>query len=267
MVGRYWGLSQDPFMPGGGPFVSCPGHSEAVERLVYAVESGERMASLRAPAGLGKTRVVAETLRRLRSPQRKLARVESPSEEVALWEVLAGRIGARSRAAHTSASAWRCLEDAVRLCRWQGQGVVLVVDHAQFAGPSADWRRLAHIDLQPATRLTLIVVGREVEWGEEGAESWELAIRLPPLSRDETTLYLEAKLADAGRAEPTFTPRAVTRIQALAGGVPRGVDRLASLALMAGAARRLEIVTPDVVDGVERECTTRGALTGPGRAW
>ena len=258
MVGHHWGLSHDPFVAGGGPFVPSPGHAEAVERLVYAVEAGERMVSLRAPAGLGKSRVVAEALRRLRGPQRKLARVVAPVEESGLWDALAGRLGARTRAGSGSWLAWRNLEDAIRLCRWQGQGVVLVVDDAQNVRPSTDWRRLAHIDLQAATRLTLILAGREPTSGEEFAEPWELAIRLAPLSRDETAGYLEAKLADAGRFVPTFTPRAVTRIQALAGGVPRGVDRLASLALMAGAARRLEIVTPDVVDGVERECTAAG---------
>jgi hypothetical protein len=38
-------------------------------------------------------------------------------------------------------------------------------------------------------------------------------------------------------------------------GIPRGLDRLGSLALMAGALRGLEIITPEVVEGAARECT------------
>ena len=80
-------------------------------------------------------------------------------------------------------------------------------------------------------------------------------IRLPALTRSEAEQYLAAKLAAAGRDEPTFTPRALNRLHACSLGIPRGLDRLASLALMAGALRGLEIVTPDLIEGVTQECT------------
>ena len=44
------------------------------------------------------------------------------------------------------------------------------------------------------------------------------------------------------------------RLHARSAGVPRGLDRLASLALLAGAVQRLEILSPEVVEGVAREC-------------
>ena len=74
------------------------------------------------------------------------------------------------------------------------------------------------------------------------------------MTRSETAHYVSTKLAAAGREREAFLPPAVGRLHALSGGNPRGVDRLATLALMAGAVRGLEVVTPDVVDGVAVEC-------------
>jgi hypothetical protein len=79
-----------------------------------------------------------------------------------------------------------------------------------------------------------------------------------PLTRGAAGRYLADKLASAGRDGLTFTPGAITRLHALSGGVPRGLDRLASLSLMAGAMKRLEVIPPEVVEGVTRECIAVG---------
>ena len=80
-------------------------------------------------------------------------------------------------------------------------------------------------------------------------------LRVVPLTRSDAEKYLATRLSAAGRDEPTFSPRALDRLHAWSEGVPRGLDRMASLALMAGALRRVEIITPDIIDGVARECT------------
>ncbi len=257
MVNRHWGLNRDPFAPGRGPFVETPGAQEAVERLVHVVESGDRRVKLSAPAGSGKSRILAEVAHRLRGPTRRVARVSAAPDLDAVAREFAERLGVRSRTPGEAPHGWRKLAEAVRLCRWQKLGVVLVVDDSQEAGPGVDWSRLARIDPHPATRLTLIVSGRASADGE-AADPWELAVRLPAMSRTETAHYLECRLVDAGRVGPTFTPRAVTRLHGLTGGLPGGVDRLASLALVGGAVRRLEMISPEVVEGVAAECLPAG---------
>ena len=257
MVGRHWGLTHDPFADGAGPFVETPGHREAAERLVHAIEVGERLVAVDAPAGLGKSRVLDHVLGRCRDPSRRIARVSAPVDGAGLLAGLAEGLGVRLPAAVGRSAAWKGLADAVRVCRFAGQSVVLAVDDAHVLDRPADRHdllRLPHLDAHPSARLTVVMMGRDSEEADPGPDPWGLAIRLAPLSRSETGLYLEAKLAGAGRAEVAFTPRAVTRLQALCGGVPRGLDRLASLALMAGAVRGLEIITPDVVEGAAREC-------------
>jgi type II secretory pathway predicted ATPase ExeA len=233
---------------------------EAVARVVDAVETGQRWAAVRGDAGLGRSTVLARAARELRRPDCRIARVGAPVDGTTLWLTLAEGLGTRPRRGASRAAAWAALREAVRLCRWQKLSAVLLVDDAQTLCDDSDRSDLDRlVDLEPgeATRLTVVAAFREPE---EPADEpthrvpWELDVRLTPLRLSDTTSYVETKLAAAGRTESLFTPRAFVRLHDLSGGVPRGIDRLASLSLMAAALRRLEVVTPDVVEGVLREC-------------
>lgn len=256
----YWKLNADPFLDGGSPFVGLATHREAVARLVESIESGRRLAVLRGGGGTGKSRVLAQALAECRSPSRKVARLTGPLDGTALFGSLATALGARVPAASSRSQTWRALLDAVRLCRWQRLQVVLAIDDCQALDSTADQldlERLRHLDPLGEGRLTVVQVHRDGD-GDEAetedlAELDRLAIRLGPLTRSECVEYLTSKLAAAGRAEPTFTPRACNRLLAGSEGNPRRLDRLATLALMAGAVRGVEIVTPEVVDGITQE--------------
>ncbi|CAN5871957.1 hypothetical protein BH23PLA1_BH23PLA1_25150 [soil metagenome] len=278
---RHWNLNRDPFHPGPEfPFVPTATHSEALARLIHVVEAGERRADLRALAGLGKSRVLAEALRRLRTPERRVALASVPGSTAHLLRELAGPLGTRVAPEARLEAAWRTLAEAVRLARCQGQGVVLAVDDDRFLDhPEGrrDLQRLAHLDPHPEARVTLLVAGRPIGTDMEPAEEseldldsgsepgvgddWALVLRLDRLTRSEAEQYLSARLSAAGRSEPAFTPRAMVRLHALSRGVPRGLDRLAGLALLAGALRGLEIITPEVVEDAGQECwATRPVL-------
>jgi type II secretory pathway predicted ATPase ExeA len=262
---RHWKLSRDPFLEAGAPFVSVAPHEEAVARLVDTIETGQRRAVVRAGAGLGKTSVLVRALAETRGPWRRAVLLSCPTEGPGLLAGLAEGLGRRVPAGASRGLSWKALDEAVRLCRWQRQRVILAIDDCQHLTDPAgllDLERLVHLDPHPDSRLTVLLVFRtdEVEESRAMAFPWELLIRLPALTRGDAEVYLSAKLAAAGRAEPTFTPRAIQRIHFASAGNPRGLDRLASLALMAGALRGLEVVTPDVIEGVARECTLNSAV-------
>ncbi len=261
----HWRLSGDPFPGPGSPYVRTTGHDEALARLVHTIEAGGRLAVLRAGAGLGKSVVLARAILATKGPQRRFARVSFPTDGVSMLAGLAGALGGVVPSGPGRPAAWKALGDAVKLCRWQKLHAVLVVDDCQELGDPADARdleRLAQLDPHPSTRLTVVQAFREPDEVDEGRgfaipspPAWELSIRLPPLTRSESLRFVAEKVAAAGRSTPVFTPLALVRLHDLSGGVPRGLDRLGSLALMAGASRGLELVTHDVVDGVARECS------------
>jgi type II secretory pathway predicted ATPase ExeA len=251
--------SSDPFSERDAPFIPTAIHAEAVARLVHLIESGQRHVKLHAGAGLGKTMVLRRALELVRGPGRRIVQTSGPIDGLDLLTTLAERSGRRLALGASRADAWRALSDAARLCRLQRLAMVLVVDDAQGLTSPADrldLDRLAHLDPHPEARLTVVQIGRDFDADADAdAEPWSLAVRLAPLTRTETSDYLNARLAAAGRDQPAFTPRAVTLLHALTSGVPRGLDRLASLALIASDARGLEMISPDVIDGVARECT------------
>jgi type II secretory pathway predicted ATPase ExeA len=265
---RHWRLTRDPFLDGAPPFVATEVHHEAVARLVHTIESGQRRAIVQAAPGRGKSVVLARALAASKSPARRAALISSPTDGTTLLSMLAERLGIRVASGAGRGAAWKALSDAVRLCRWQRLQVVLAIDDAQdLVTPTdrLDLDRLVHLDPHPESRLTILAAFRTSEFDkdEEPRAAWDLLIRLPVLTRSETEQYVAAKLAAAGRAEPTFTPRALHRLHALSAGVPRGLDRLASLALMAAAVRGLEMISPEIIEGVAGECTLPEALALP----
>ena len=242
-VERHWGLSDFPFREGPSPFVPTPTHAAAVARLRQSVESEHRLAVLEAPGGLGKTMVLDRVLDDLRSPHRRLARSSAANDGTTLLADLAASLGVRVRPGSPWAVAWKALADAARLCRLQGLTVVLALDDIHEADDPRTLDRLLHLN----ARLTVLRVGRPC-----GAEpdSWSPLVRLLPLTRTEAGQYLNTKLAASGRDGPTFTPRALARVHAISGGVPRALDRLASRTLREGACQGREIVGLEVVEEV-----------------
>src|SRR5258707_1069314 len=78
--------------------------------------------------------------------------------------------------------SWKALDEAVRLCRWQRQRVILAIDDCEHLTDPAgllDLERLVHLDPHPDSRLTVLLVFRtdEAEGSRALAFPWELLIR------------------------------------------------------------------------------------------
>jgi MSHA biogenesis protein MshM len=253
----FWKLSCDPFLGPEPVYVSTGSHDEAVARLVATVESGERFAVLRGAEGIGKSLTLARMAAEVRGPRRRLSMMTRPGDGLALLAGLAEGLGRRVSPGASRSAAWSTLAEAVRVCQWQRVHPILVVDDIQDLVEPYDRRdlaRLVHLGNRPTNPLTVVQAICDSDDDLTPARPWELAVRLLPLTRSETEQYIVAKLAAARRVEPVFTPPALTRIHHLSGGVPRGIDRLASLALRAGAVDQAARVTPEVIDAVAGAC-------------
>lgn len=246
----HWGLRYDPFHGAGGPFVATPGHEAAVRRVVEAIEARVSRIELHAGAGLGKTMVVEEALTRLRHPLRRTARSVAPGDGPTMLAELATRLGVAVPAGASRGAAWKGLADALRLCRVQGLSVVVAVEDAHWLNDPADLERLAALGTSLRGGVSILATGRPSADGPGmlSSDAWYPRVDLLPLTRTEADAYLRAKLAAAGRGEPLFTPRCVSRIHAHSRGVPGDLDRLAAHALSIGAARQVEMIGSELVE-------------------
>ncbi len=254
---EHWGLTRDPFTQDSGSYVPLPGHEEAVARLVHTIEAGHRLALLTAPAGMGKTLVLRRALAEARDPGRRLALATSPIDGAQLYSRLAVKLGARGYNPANKGAAWLALDREIRTCALQGFHVVLAVDECQTMmedGAVDDLRRLVQIGASAGCRVTvMLVLGEESREEVQFLLPWMLDIRLKSLTCSEAERYLTARLAAAGCQETVFSQRSVSRLHLHSGGTPSGLNRLASLCLMAGAYRGLEAISSDLVEGVLRE--------------
>jgi type II secretory pathway predicted ATPase ExeA len=253
----HWGLVRDPFAECGSLYVPLPSHDEAVARLVFAVETSQRRVAFAGAPGLGKTTVLRKALSEAASPRRRFALVSYPPDVTLLFTLLAERLGQRVSRAPSRLEAWRALERAVRLASLQGFQVVMAIDDCGERSSEStrdDVDLLVSLGSTADTDLTVLEVKQTEPTARSiTAGSWDLAIGLQPLTRSQSDSYLSAKLKRAGSVERIFTPRAITRLHVLSLGVPRRLEQLALLCLMAGSVRGLEVIHPDLVDGVARE--------------
>jgi type II secretory pathway predicted ATPase ExeA len=254
----HWGLERDPFAEPDSPYVSLPSHDEAVARLVHIIETSQRCALVTAATGLGKTTVLRRAFVETQAPRRRFAAVSCPPDVTLLFALLAERLGERIGREPDRLGSWRALERAIRVATLEACQIILAIDDCDHRGARAVRRELdslVRLGSNFGANLTIIQLERargDVRSDWSGA--WTLTIGLRALTRSQAESYLATKLKAAGCTGPVFTPRAITRLHGLCSGIPRGLEQLASLSLIAGAVRGLEVISPDLVDGVAREC-------------
>ena len=192
----------------------------------------------------------------MRSPRRRFARVSCTREGTLLLAILAERLGERVGREPTRLASWRALERAIRLASLQGMHVVLGIDDCHFASPGTrrDIESLAGIGLgSGASTLTRRSSSAGDDPHPRRDDRWAPAIGLEALTRSEAETLLASKLAAAGCRESPFSARAITRLHCHCAGVPRAVQQLATHCLIDAANRGLEMITPELVDGLAEE--------------
>lgn len=226
----------DPFSLTADPEAYVP--REATERallaLVQAVDEERRPAALTGPGGLGKTlllHLVGERAgpgwRPVHLPYAALA-----PEELCAW-VLA-TLGEDDGGAPLAA-----LHAVIERWHEQGEGMLLLVDDAG-ALPVATARWLGELAGAVAGRFGLVVTAGDSGGGQSMAALGDVhVVRLAePMSEQETADYLGFRLARAGvphAVRDRFTPSAVRRLHAIAGGNPRRLHIAAADLLRGGS--------------------------------
>jgi general secretion pathway protein A len=270
MYKQFWGFNKSPFSGTIDPdrFYESPGHEEALARLSYVVDESRQGALVLGAAGTGKTLLAEVFARRMRRPNRQvvIARGSALGGRDLFFE-LAQECGLAPDRAATEAELWRTLRNHVVANRTDNCQTVLVIDQAHWLADDASNLRSLHLlfqlDTHPASLLTIVLVARPEILRTARAEIVELVdlgVVLDPLTAEQTGLYIEQLTKWAGRNEPAFTADAIERIYELTGGVPRQINRVCDLALVAGATEELDRVTEEVVSSVYQELSPDAAI-------
>jgi general secretion pathway protein A len=265
MYANYWGLAESPFKNTleSRWFYESPGHEEALARLMFLVEHRRRCGVLSGPSGTGKS-LVLELLRReagRSGGEVALVDVLETGGREMLWEVLA-TLGLSPGFDDSQYGLWRRLHDHVLANRSARVPLVLIFDHFDRAHSDCviAVERLQRLSSGAHSGLTLILgVGNEraAGLGRTLRDISDLRIELAPFDREQTQQYVETLLARAGSDRPLFDQSALDHLFDETRGVPRALNRLCDLALLAGMADQATHVDATIVSAAAEELHTR----------
>ena len=139
----------------------------------------------------------------------------------------------------------------------QRRHVLLVVDEAQNLSDEAleDIRMLSNLQTNEQILIQIMLVGQpELKKRLTSPDFRQLAQRiavsyhLPPLTEDQTYLYIAYRIEAVGGQPDLFTPEAVKLIHDNSGGIPRTINLLCDACLVYGYADDLQRIDTDTVE-------------------
>jgi general secretion pathway protein A len=254
----FYGLAEKPFGTTPDPrfLYLTPGHREALAHLVYGVQEKTGFLVLTGEVGTGKTSLLQALLERLDSNTAVAFVANSGLSFDGILEYLLEEFGiptpGASRAQRLVALRRFLLERAR-----SGQTVLLIFDEAHHLDLETleQIRLLSNFESPTQKHLQILLVGQpELRAKLAQPELRQLQQRItlraavPRLSPLEIRPYIRRRLRIAGARDlNVFTPRALKRIAAYAGGTPRVVNTVCEHGLLLGYADQRRPLDVDVV--------------------
>lgn len=276
MYAQYWGLTESPFKSSLNVhwFQETPGHEEALARLLFLVEERRRCGVLIGPAGAGKSLLAQVVHRQVRRTQREVASIDllGRNARELLWETAAA-LGLAPRPADSSWNLWRILQDHLMLNEHAQFHTVLLFDHLDRSESdcAGALQRMFHLNAAASPSITFLLTTRNEHLPRLAGllgELSDLRIELPPLDRQQVGQYIEAQLKKAGARTLIFEADAIDRLYEFSQGIPRDLNRLCDLSLIAGMAESQTSIDASVVISVAEELHQLSPqFEGPGTTW
>ena len=267
MYEEYYGFTEKPFSLTPDPkyLFKSASHASAFELLQYAVRRREGFVVITGDIGTGKTTLCRALLEQI---DRKTftALVLNPflSEEDLLWLVLQ-EFGVVSRhdikrgrlARVTKAELIETLNEFLLSLQAIGGQALLIIDEAQNLPLQVleQIRILSNLETEKEKLLQIVLVGQSnlkdlLRRPELRQLDQRVSIRydLKPLSREETSAYVQHRLSVAGGgAAVTFAPKSLSRVHRYTEGIPRLINLLCDRALLSGFSAHTNRIHPALV--------------------
>jgi type II secretory pathway predicted ATPase ExeA len=244
---NFFGLREQPFdvTPDLRYFYPSPTHQEALASLLYGIESRRGFLGLIAKPGMGKTTLLLELLRRLRTSARTAFVAQTQIGPRDFLRCLLAELEVDTPGGE-SFQMYRQLEEILIREAHSGGHLVLVIDEAQdLDEPVLEMVRVLSNFETMGAKLMEIVMAGQPSLADKLAQPALVQLRqrisvvgrLNPLNDSETQEYIGYRLRVAGYGGGSlFTPEACALIAARSEGVPRNINHLCFNALSLGYA-------------------------------
>jgi len=270
---QFFGITLKPFSIAPDPtfLYMSEGHREALAHLRYGLEGEGAFILLTGEVGAGKTTVCRCLLEQV-PDDADIAYIINP--KVTSRELLAticDELGIPRRGLNSAKSLVDAINTHLLAAHARGRRTILIIDEAQNLAPDVleQIRLLTNLETNSRKLLQVILLGQpELRDKLARDDLRQLAQRvsarhhLGPLSRRDTFAYVRHRLAVAGLAADTFSDRAIAKLHALSGGIPRLINIIADRAMLGAYAKGTERITAALMRAAGREVLGDG---GDGR--
>jgi general secretion pathway protein A len=264
MYAQYWNLESPPFENDFNPafFFASRTHQGALLKLRYLIDGNKGCGLLVGGTGAGKSFVTRILVQELDERFAPLVHVHFPIMTAAeLVGYLAAELGGDDQIDEKSGfdHIIRSFRNTLRIHTQHGRHPIIVIDEAHLIESQEVFRAIQLLlNFREETPFTLILSGHRgllsrVSRIRELHERINVKSVIQPLSREETTQYIEHRLSAAGLKTEVFDTPALNEIHELSRGEPRQINRIADLAMLVGFADGIGQVTAEHIDGVADE--------------
>lgn len=267
----FYGFREKPFSITPDPKFLFLGatHKEAFAHLVYGIRERGGFITITGEIGTGKTTLCRALLSHL-DRDTLVAFILNPTlSAIELLKSINEDFGIPS----TGQTRKDLIDELNRFLlekRREGKNTVLIIDEAQNLDPEVleHIRLLSNLETDTEKLLQIILIGQP-EFRSILAKpalqqlNQRVTVRyhLQPLSREETAAYIRHRLSVAGAEEKVrFTPKAVQKIYARSGGIPRLINVLCDRCLLAGYSLGRREIDASMVERAHREVSGNGNL-------
>ncbi|MCX7661999.1 MAG: AAA family ATPase [Candidatus Omnitrophica bacterium] len=264
MYERHWNLKEKPFENTPDPrfFYLSSQHSEALARMLYAVREKKGAALFTGEYGSGKTllsRVLWHELQQEDKYQPIFIlnpRLKADEFVVEIVHQLGGENSSREKI-----DLFHSLHKLLYHNYEMNRHTVIVIDEAQAIYDKEvfeELRLLLNFQLENTFLLTVILMGQP-ELRDMVVELPQLFQRLSvryhlkALDENETKEYIRHRLKVAGAGQDIFTDDAHREIYLHSQGIPRKINNLCDLALLAGFSRNLNLIDQEIILKVHQD--------------
>ena len=258
----HFGLDREPFSnaPDARFYFNTEQHSQALVRLMYAVDSNKGLAVLVGGVGTGKTTLARRMLDNLPEERYESSLLVMVHSGITAEWILA-RIALQLRVAEPAGDRLKLLKQLyVRLLEIEQEGrrAVVLIDEAQMLHSRElmeEFRGLLNLEIPGKKLLNIVFFGLpEVEdclaLDEPLAQRVAVKYHLKSMSVETTTSYIKHRLQVSGAKRMLYAAEAIPLIHRYAGGVPRLINTICDNCLFEAFLRKQGTVDARIVHSV-----------------
>jgi general secretion pathway protein A len=265
MYTKFYSLKEKPFNVTSDPsfFFFSKKHKDALASLIYGIKERKGILCLTGEVGTGKTTICKELLNKLDKTIKSAFILNPNFSDMQLIELIISDFGIKPSRKKNKLSLILDLNKFLLEAASKGENAVLIIDEAQNLRPKQleQIRLLSNLETTKEKLLQIVLVGQpELREKLQLIDLRQLTQRImihfhmTPLDVDEIKPYIYHRLEIAGCLNDiNFSDKAIHEIHNFSSGIPRLINIICDLALLAGFVNETRIIDAEIIKNVQKE--------------